>query len=270
MNTLAQVICRIFFIIFLIMLSFRTTAGEAEDSSLARDIRTQFAGNNNLTNTHIDIKSDNGVITLSGMVDSPLQEKAAIETAETVRGVKSVQSYITVRGTETPQIEVEPTKTVVVPGNAVSPSASIVNPDVETVVVPAVPTVSTGVPPTVATPAGIVPASSTVVVPTQTVPATNAVVVPVTGTPASSTVVVPTATVPATDTVIFPTATVPATNTVVVPTATVPTTNTVVVPASAPASSTVIVPEQTTGGQPNLMMPNLPPLTPQVPGALQP
>lgn len=247
MHTFIQVLLRIFFCTSLLLFSFATMAGFQEDSSVARDVRTQFAGNPNLTNTHIDIKAQNGVITLTGMVDSPLQEKAAIEAAESVRGVSSVQSYITVRGTESPRIEVAPSKTVVVPGtSAVAPSASFVveNPDVETVVVPAG---STGV-----------PASATIVA-------------PATVAPASSTVVVPTPTVPATNTVVIPTQTVPATGTVVVPASGVPATDTVVIPTpSVPASGTVVIPERTPSGRPNLTVPNLPPVTPAVPGALQP
>ncbi len=243
MNTLTQVLFRILFSTALMLFSLATTAGPAEDSSLARDVRTKFAGNANISTSHIEVKAQNGVITLTGMVDSPLQEKSAIETAETVRGVNSVQSYITIRGTESPQIEDGPSKTVVVPGSSVgAPTASMVNPDVETVVVPAG---STAVPAstTVIAPASVVPASSTVVVPTQTVPGTNTVVIP--QNPGTGSVIVPNTGLPASDTVVVPAATVPATG-------------------------TVVIPERTPSGNPNLTVPNLPPVTPQVPGALQP
>lgn len=241
--------------IALATVSIQIFADQHDDVSLAWNIETKIRGTPSITTAFINIKVRDGVVTLTGMVDSPFQEKDAINIAESVQGVKRVDSYITVRGTQGPNIQVVPTKTIELPSNTVVvPENTVVVPN-NTVVVPERTVV--------------VPDNSSVVPGYSAGPGKNSgysvgpgsVVIPANGANPNTTVVLPDNTDRVGNTVVVPTTTT-----------TVPG-NAVVVPSNtgiSPGTETVIVPERTPSGQPNLVVPNLPPATPAVPGALQP
>ena len=73
------------------------TVGEAiDDAGITTKVKLAFAKDPEVSAFKIDVDTKNGVVTLSGNVKSSLEAKRAISVAETVDGVKSVNSVLTV------------------------------------------------------------------------------------------------------------------------------------------------------------------------------
>lgn len=82
--------------------SAKSTAKEAEqdisDSWITTKVKSTFMYSSNVEASDIDVSTHAGVVTLSGKVDSGAERALAIELADNVRGVQSVQSKgLTVR-----------------------------------------------------------------------------------------------------------------------------------------------------------------------------
>lgn len=67
------------------------------DMQLQRDVIEELAWQPNVRDTEIGVAARNGVITLSGFVDSYAQKYAAVKSAEHVHGVRAVADDLTVR-----------------------------------------------------------------------------------------------------------------------------------------------------------------------------
>ena len=76
--------------------SARNTAKQAEqdiaDSWITTKVKSTFMYSSNVDGSDIDVSTRGGVVTLNGKVDSGAERALAIELADNVRGVKSVQS----------------------------------------------------------------------------------------------------------------------------------------------------------------------------------
>ncbi len=74
----------------------KSSANEAEqdivDSWITTKVKSTFMYSNNVNGSDIDVSTSAGVVTLSGKVDSGAERALAIELADNVRGVKSVQA----------------------------------------------------------------------------------------------------------------------------------------------------------------------------------
>ena len=55
-------------------------------------MKSTYVYSSNVDGSDITVSTDNGIVTLSGKVDSGAERALAIELAQNVRGVKSVQS----------------------------------------------------------------------------------------------------------------------------------------------------------------------------------
>jgi hyperosmotically inducible protein len=62
------------------------------DGWITTKVKSTFMFSNNVDGSDISVKTDKGVVTLSGKVDSGVERALAIELAQNVRGVKSVSS----------------------------------------------------------------------------------------------------------------------------------------------------------------------------------
>ena len=62
------------------------------DSWITTKVKSTYLYSSNIDGTDIAVNTDKGVVTLSGKVDSGAERALAIELAQNVRGVKSVQS----------------------------------------------------------------------------------------------------------------------------------------------------------------------------------
>jgi len=79
-------------------ISKRETAGEyVDDVTISTKVRAQIFDNPNLKKFQVHVETFQGVVQLSGFVDSYASRSTAEEIAAHVRGVKSVKNDIVVR-----------------------------------------------------------------------------------------------------------------------------------------------------------------------------
>ena len=77
------------------------TAGQyIDDTAITTKVKTALLANSQLKATHVSVKTNQGIVQLSGSVDTPNQESEAIKVANQVSGVKSVTDVLTVRTTQ--------------------------------------------------------------------------------------------------------------------------------------------------------------------------
>ena len=65
---------------------------EIADSWITTKVKSTYGYSSNVNGSDIGVSTDGGIVTLSGKVDSGAERALAIELAQNVRGVKSVQS----------------------------------------------------------------------------------------------------------------------------------------------------------------------------------
>jgi hyperosmotically inducible protein len=71
--------------------------GEAvDDSSITAKVKLAFAKDPTVRAYRIDVDTDKGVVTLSGTVKDETEAKRAISVAESIQGVKQVNSVLTI------------------------------------------------------------------------------------------------------------------------------------------------------------------------------
>ncbi|MBV2134309.1 BON domain-containing protein [Pseudomonas sp. MAP12] len=68
------------------------TKGEIADSWITTKVKSTFLYSSNVAGTDIDVSTQGGIVTLSGKVHSGAERDLAIELAQNVRGVKSVDA----------------------------------------------------------------------------------------------------------------------------------------------------------------------------------
>lgn len=71
-----------------------------EDSTIKADVRSQLLNDVLVEEGEIDVTVEDGVVTLSGVVDSSLEEEAAIDDAWSVYGVENVVDQILISGAD--------------------------------------------------------------------------------------------------------------------------------------------------------------------------
>lgn len=73
-------------------------AGEKlEDAAITAKVKTALIGEPGLKALQINVDTANGVVTLSGAVDSPTKVDRATQVAQAIHGVKSVDNRLTVK-----------------------------------------------------------------------------------------------------------------------------------------------------------------------------
>src|SRR5215472_6952499 len=98
------------------------------DAQTTADIQSKLGADSGLQNKQIDVKSDKGVVTLSGVVDNDAEREAAARYASTEPGVKQVINNLqlgsaTAAATEpAPQAAPEPAPPVLAPSSSEKPS----------------------------------------------------------------------------------------------------------------------------------------------------
>lgn len=68
----------------------RGIAGEASDTAITTKIKAKMAANTGLSSFHIHVKTINGVVTLTGTVDTAATRELAAHTAADTEGVVRV------------------------------------------------------------------------------------------------------------------------------------------------------------------------------------
>jgi hyperosmotically inducible protein len=64
------------------------------DAAITASVKTKFMTDENVAARHIDVETDNGIVTLRGKVSSEAEADRAIELAKTADGVRLVHSYL--------------------------------------------------------------------------------------------------------------------------------------------------------------------------------
>ena len=72
--------------------SMDTAEQSISDSWITTKVKSTFMYSNNVNGSDIEVNTKNGIVTLSGKVDSGAEQALAVELAENIRGVKSVNS----------------------------------------------------------------------------------------------------------------------------------------------------------------------------------
>ena len=67
------------------------------DAELTSDISSKLAADSGLAGKQLGVKSENGIVTLTGTVDNDTQREAAARYASSEAGVKQVINNITLR-----------------------------------------------------------------------------------------------------------------------------------------------------------------------------
>ena len=65
---------------------------DVADAWITAKVKSTYKYSSNVDGSDIAVSTDSGIVTLSGKVDSGAERALAIELAQNVRGVKSVQS----------------------------------------------------------------------------------------------------------------------------------------------------------------------------------
>lgn len=70
------------------------------DETITKDIKAKIAADKTVATQSVDVSTKEGVVTLSGTVDSAAQAQTIVSLAQSVSGVKRVDTKVTVKGTE--------------------------------------------------------------------------------------------------------------------------------------------------------------------------
>jgi osmotically-inducible protein OsmY len=65
---------------------------EAADGWITTKVKSTYLYSTNLAGSSISVNTKSGIVTLSGKVDSGVERALAVELAQNVRGVKSVEA----------------------------------------------------------------------------------------------------------------------------------------------------------------------------------
>lgn len=80
------------------MFQGRETAGQyVDDATITTKVKEAYVADKSISATQINVETMQGVVQLSGFVDSTGTEQHAVDIARNVRGVKSVKDDIIVR-----------------------------------------------------------------------------------------------------------------------------------------------------------------------------
>lgn len=69
-----------------------TESHNISDSWITAKVKSSFMYSSNINGSDIDVSTNNGIVTLTGKVNSGIEQSLAVETAQNIRGVKSVIS----------------------------------------------------------------------------------------------------------------------------------------------------------------------------------
>jgi hyperosmotically inducible periplasmic protein len=70
----------------------KDSRNDIEDGWITTKVKSYYMYSSNVKSSDIDVKTTNGVVTLKGKVDSGAERALAIELAQNIRGVKSVEA----------------------------------------------------------------------------------------------------------------------------------------------------------------------------------
>ena len=79
----------------------KTAGRNVDDATITTSVKTKLAADKVSSLTRVDVDTNNGVVSLNGVVDSSAQKARAQELASQVGGVGKVVNNLQVQGTRT-------------------------------------------------------------------------------------------------------------------------------------------------------------------------
>ncbi|MFW5635775.1 MAG: BON domain-containing protein [Thermodesulfobacteriota bacterium] len=89
-----------------LLVSFPAGARDITDEKITRAIETRLKNDDGVSTHLIDVKTEDGIVVLTGISDSILAKDRVAEIAETIRGVRSVVNKVEVRTAKRPASEI--------------------------------------------------------------------------------------------------------------------------------------------------------------------
>jgi len=79
--------------------AFGESAGQyVDDATITAKVKAAMLGDSQMKATQVSVTTNQGIVNLTGAVDTREQETKAVRLANEVKGVKSVNDSMTVRG----------------------------------------------------------------------------------------------------------------------------------------------------------------------------
>lgn len=75
----------------------KTAGGTLDDAVITTSVKSKLMGEKTANLMRVDVDTNNGIVQLSGVVDSPAQKTQAEQLALQVKGVKSVVNHLQVQ-----------------------------------------------------------------------------------------------------------------------------------------------------------------------------
>jgi hypothetical protein len=75
----------------------RGTEEAVDDNLLANKVKLAFYSDKQVSGRQIEVKAEQGVVQLNGVVSSPAEAQRAVQLAQQVKGVKAVRNYLQVQ-----------------------------------------------------------------------------------------------------------------------------------------------------------------------------
>jgi len=76
----------------------KTAGRNVDDATITASVKSKLAGDRVSSLTRVDVDTNNGVVSLNGVVESPAQKARAQELASQVNGVSKVVNNLQVQG----------------------------------------------------------------------------------------------------------------------------------------------------------------------------
>ena len=91
---------RVLLLVLLLSACAATTRGTTDDATTSTRVKIALLNDARVGGLRLEVKTYQGVVTLSGTVKSRTDEQAAIAAARTIQGVREVKSELKVEGSQ--------------------------------------------------------------------------------------------------------------------------------------------------------------------------
>src|SRR5215831_16717597 len=109
----------LFLFVFSVILSLGVgCVKKPDDAKVSGDVQSKFSQDSGLSTKPLNVRADNGVVTLSGTVDNDAQREAAGKQAASVAGVRTVINNLEVSNAGKPTAVADTTLPADMPGAA--------------------------------------------------------------------------------------------------------------------------------------------------------
>jgi hyperosmotically inducible periplasmic protein len=80
--------------------TYQKSKGYVSDATITAKVKSELLLNKHVKSLSISVATNDGIVTLSGIVNNPLQKREALRTAHKITGVKSIKDELVVSKTQ--------------------------------------------------------------------------------------------------------------------------------------------------------------------------